>query len=559
MAARGADEQETRLGGKRAVRFVYGMEGLENIAYASSANSLVAYFSGYMNFSITRSATTLTNFIGTSLMLSLFGGFVSDTYLSRFNTCVLFGCIELLGYALLTIQAHFPQLRPIPCKDVAPSKMNECHSAGSGQVAFLFTSLYLVAFGGSGVKAALPPLGADQFNDDDPKERALLSSYFNWLWFSLIVGSLIGVIFIPWLSSNKGWDWAFAASTIAVLFAIIFLCVGKSLYRHSVPHGSSILNILQVFVVAIRNRNLPVPENADELHEIRDNEARMKTETLHRTDQLRFLDRAAIIRNNTQSASTVVTPGPWNLCTVTQVEETKILIRMIPILLSTVFMNTCASQIQIFFIQQSSTMDTHIMGLRVPNASLPAITLLFMFILVPIYDQIFIPLVRKLTGIPTGIRHLQRVGIGLLLSTISMAIAGVVETRRKSVAVQHNMVDSKDPLPMSMFWLSFQYVFLGAADVFTLVGLLEFFYAESSSGMKSLSTAISWCSIAFGYFTSTVVVEVVNKTSGGWLASNNLNKDKLNYYYWSLSLLSVLNFVFYLVCASWYRSKKVET
>jgi peptide/histidine transporter 3/4 len=139
-----------------------------------------------------------------------------------------------------------------------------------------------------------------------------------------------------------------------------------------------------------------------------------------------------------------------------------------------------------------------------------------------------------------------------------MLIAGFVETRRKSVAVEHNMVDSIEPLPMTVFWLGFQYAIFGAADMFTLIGLLEFFYAESSAGMKSLSTAISWCSVSFGFFTSTVVVEIVNKVSGGWLASNNLNRDKLNYFYWLLSIISVVNFGFYLVCASWYRYKTVE-
>ncbi|KAK9165286.1 hypothetical protein Scep_000477 [Stephania cephalantha] len=252
-------------------------------------------------------------------------------------------------------------------------------------------------------------------------------------------------------------------------------------------------------------------------------------------------------------------PGPWKLCTVTQVEETKILIRMLPIIISTFFMNTCLAQLQTFSIQQATTMDTTLLGsFHVPGPSLPVIPLVLMAMLVPIYDRIFVPIARRFTGIPTGIRPLQRVGVGLVLSALSMAIAGIMETRRKSVAIEHNMVDSTSPLPMSVFWLGFQYAIFGAADLFTLVGLLEFFYAESSVGMKSLSTAISWSSVAFGYFLSTVVVEVVNKVSGGWLASNNLNRDKLNYFYWLLAGMSALNFGFYLVCASWYKYKKVE-
>lgn len=268
----------------------------------------------------------------------------------------------------------------------------------------------------------------------------------------------------------------------------------------------------------------------------------------------RFLDRAAIIQRKNDASTTT----GWSLCTVTQVEETKILIRMLPIIFSTVFMNTCLAQLQTFSIQQSTTMNPYILGFKIPGPSIPVIPLLFTFVLIPLYDRIFVPLTRKITGVPTGIRHLQRVGIGLVLSAISMAVAGVIETRRKSVAFEHDMVDSVEPLPISLFWLGFQYAIFGAADMFTLVGLLEFFYAESSAGMKSLSTAISWCSVAFGYFMSTVVVEVVNKVSGGWLASNNLNRDKLNYFYWLLSVMSMVNFGVYLVCASWYRYKKVE-
>ncbi|XP_012071998.2 protein NRT1/ PTR FAMILY 4.5-like [Jatropha curcas] len=551
-------EQERKLGGNRAALFVYAMEGLENMAFVANAISLVTYFYGYMNFSLTKSATSLTNFMGTSFLLTLFGGFISDTYLSRFKTSVLFGCIELLGYAILTVQAHLHQLRPIPCQGVAPDNTNQCEAATGGQEAILFTGLYLVALGTSGVKSGLPSLGADQFDEKDPKGAAQLSSFFNWFLFSLTTGAIIGVTFLVWISTNQGWDWSFAICTIAVLFSIIFLCMGKSLYRNNVPKGSPFLRFIQVFVAAIRNRNHPIPDMTEELHEIHEKEIAKQDEILKRTDQFRFLDRAAILRTDSNGASTSVTPGPWRLCTVTQIEETKILIRMLPIILSTVFMNTCLAQLQTFTIQQGTTMDTNLFGFHVPAPSIPVIPLLFMFILIPIYDRIFVPFARKITGIPTGIRHLQRIGVGLVLSAISMGIAGIVETHRKSVAIKHNMVDSTEPLPMSLFWLGIQYSIFGAADLFTLVGLLEFFYAESSAGMKSISTAISWCSLAFGYFMSSVVVEVVNKVSGGWLADNNLNRDKLSYFYWLLAGMSVVNFGFYLVCASWYRYKNVE-
>ncbi|CAL1396177.1 unnamed protein product [Linum trigynum] len=550
---------QRRLGGNRAVLFVFAMEGLENMAFVANAVSLFTYFYGYMNFSITKSATTLTNFMGTAFLLSLFGGFLSDTYLSRFTTCVLFGTFEILGYVLLTVQARVHQLRPTPCNGAAAlSGGSQCEAATGGQSAMLYIGLYLIALGTSGVKAALPSLGADQFDTRNPKEAGKLSSFFNWFLFSLTVGAIVGVTIVVWVSANVGWDWGFGLCGLAVLCAVVFVSMGKSLYRMNAPSGSPFVRFAQVFVAAIRNWNVPTPRAEDELYEIKEKgKGGINGEILQRTHQFRFLDKAAamVTTNDLESPTNL---NPWRICTTTQVEETKILIRMLPIILSTVFMNTCLAQLQTFTIQQSTTMDRNFLGFQIPGPSIPVIPLLFMFLLIPLYDRVFVPLARRFTGVPTGIRHLQRIGIGLVLSAVSMAVAGIVETKRKRVAVEHGMVDSVAPLPYSVFWLGFQYAIFGAADMFTLVGLLEFFYSESSAGMKALSTAISWTSLAFGYFLSTVVVEVVNKVSGGWLESNNLNRDKLNYFYWLLSALSVVNLGAYLLCASWYRYKEVE-
>ncbi|XP_039049867.1 protein NRT1/ PTR FAMILY 4.5-like [Hibiscus syriacus] len=548
-------KQDKRVGGIKAALFVYATEGLESTAFTANAVSMVTYFIGYMNFSLTKSANTLTNFMGITFTLALLGGVLADTCLTRFTNCVLFGFLELLGYVLLTVQAHFDQLRPTPCMD----NSKQCEPASTGEAAILYIGLCLVALGTGGIKAALPLLGADQFDSKDPKEAIQLSSFFHWFMFSMTVGSLAGVTFVVWVSSNKGWDWAFGACTVLALLEILFLCIGKPFYRDNSPKGSPVIRILQVLVAAIRNRHLTIPRKEDELHEIYDKGTVVESnEIIQRTSQFRFLDRAAVHDEPSWGASASSTPGPWKLCTVTQVEETKILLRMLPIVLSTIFLSTCLAQLQTFSVQQSMTLNTHIFGFKIPAPSLPVIPLIFNLIFFAIYDRIFVPLARRTTGIPTGIRHLQRVGVGLVLSTISMAISGVIETRRKSVAYKHDMVDSNEPLPMSVFWLEFQYVVFGLADIFTLVGLLHFYHAESSAGMKGTSTALLWFSLAIGSFMSSVVVEVVNKASGGWLASNNLNRDKLNYFYWLLSALSTLNFLIFLMCASWYKYKKVE-
>ncbi|KAF1865197.1 hypothetical protein Lal_00004571 [Lupinus albus] len=78
---------------------------------------------------------------------------------------------ELGGYGLLTTKAHFHQLRPIPCKDLAPNQISQCKSTTVGQTAILYSGIYLVALGTGGTKAALPALGADQFDAKNAKRQ----------------------------------------------------------------------------------------------------------------------------------------------------------------------------------------------------------------------------------------------------------------------------------------------------------------------------------------------------------------------------------------------------
>ncbi|KAK1277107.1 putative peptide/nitrate transporter [Acorus gramineus] len=263
------------------------------------------------------------------------------------------------------------------------------------------------------------------------------------------------------------------------------------------------------------------------------------------------MDKAAIPQKDT-------TRRPWKLCTVSQVEEAKIMARMLPILLSTIIMNTCLAQLQTFSIEQGQMMDLHLGSYLFPSASVPVIPLAFMSLLIPIYEFLFIPFMRRFTGHPSGITHLQRVGVGLVLSAISMAVAGLVEVKRRNAFNDHQE-------KISLFWLSFQFGIFGIADMFTLVGLMEFFYSEAPSGMRSLSTSFSYLSLSFGYFLNSVLVKVINLVTErvapsrqGWLFGTDFNKNNLDLFYWFLAILSCINFGNYVYWAKWYKYKEEE-
>lgn len=221
-------------------------------------------------------------------------------------------------------------------------------------------------------------------------------------------------------------------------------------------------------------------------------------------------------------------------------------------------MNTCLAQLQTFSVQQGYMMNRYMGSFQVPAPSVPVIPLFFMSILIPIYEYLFVPFARKITGHPSGITQLQRVGVGLFLSIISMAVAALIEVKRRNQSLDSHMLK-----PIHVFWLAFQYGIFGIADMFTLVGLLEFFYREAPEGMKSLATSFTWLSLSFGYFLSSIFVDIINKITRkkthdkqGWLEGLYLDSYKLDLFYWFLAVLSCLNFFNYLFWASWYKYKK---
>ncbi|CAL8166029.1 unnamed protein product [Prunus armeniaca] len=533
---------DEKKGGFTASSFIFVLLALDNMGFVANMVSMVLYFMFVMKFDLAHSANTLTNFMGSTFLLSLVGGFISDTYLSRLTTCLIFGAVEILALVLMTIQAYSKDLHPkLVCKS----------SCVEGGMAFmLYASLCLLALGSGGVKGALPALGADQFNRKE--EAKSLATFFNGLMLSSTLGATIGVTAIVYVSTNVAWYWGFFISTIATFVGFAVLAIGKPFYRLQIPGDSPIIRIVQVIVVAIKNRRLPQPGSPQELYEISEKESNYSEEKIAHTDQFRFLDKAAILGKDTK-------PQQWVVCTVTQVEEVKVLTRMLPILLSTIIMNTCLAQLQTFSVQQGNAMNRYLGSFEVPAPSIPVIPLLFMSILIPIYEFFFVPFARKITNHPSGITQLQRVGVGLVLSAISMAVAGIVEVKRK------NQVHKDITKPISLFWLSFQYAIFGIADMFTLVGLLEFFYKEAPAGMKSLSTSFTWLSLAFGYFLSSIFVDVINAVTKriapskqGWLHGIDINKNNVHLFYWFLAILSCINFANYLYWASWYKYKTDE-
>ncbi|OIW07533.1 hypothetical protein TanjilG_14479 [Lupinus angustifolius] len=546
----GKPANKKKTGTWKACWFILGNECLERMAYYGMCTNLVNYLRDRFNHGNATAANHVTTWSGTSYATPLIGAFIADAYLGRYWTIAIFSTIYVFGMILLTLSASAPGLKP-------SCDANGCNPT-STQTASGFIALYLVALGAGAIKPCVSSFGADQFDETDEKERKNISHFFTWFYFSINVGGLVAFSVLVWIQVNIGWEWGFGVPSAAMVIAIIFFFGGSGFYRLQIPGGSPFTRICQVIVAAAKKSNLRVPADKSLLHETIDVESSIKgSRKLDHTNTLKCLDKAAMKTQNDIKEL----PNPWSLCTVTQVEELKSIIRMLPVWASLISFAGVYSQKYTMFVLQGNTMDQTIgPSLKIPSASLALFDTISVIFWVPVYDLIIVPCARRFTGHSQGFTQLQRMGIGLIILSISMFTAGILEYIRLDIVKKNNYYDLKT-IPVSILWQIPQYVLIGCAEVFTCIAQMEFFYGQSPDAMRSLGAALSLTTVAVGNYISTLLVTIVAKVTTtygrvGWIP-DNLNRGHLDYFYWLLSFLCFLNFLMFLWIAKSYKYKKV--
>ncbi|BAF20586.1 Os07g0100600, partial [Oryza sativa Japonica Group] len=546
----------SKSGTWRACPFILGNECCERLAYYGMSANLVNYMVDRLRQGNAGAAASVNNWSGTCYVMPLVGAFLADAYLGRYRTIAAFMALYIVGLALLTMSASVPGMKPPNCATISASSCGP----SPGQSAAFFVALYLIALGTGGIKPCVSSFGADQFDDADPREHRSKASFFNWFYMSINVGALVASSVLVWVQMNVGWGWGFGIPAVAMAVAVASFLMGSSLYRHQKPGGSPLTRMLQVVVAAARKSRVALPADAAALLYEGDKLA-CGTRRLAHTEQFRWLDRAAVVTPTTDKDDD--TGSRWRLCPVTQVEELKAVVRLLPVWASGIVMSAVYGQMSTMFVLQGNTLDPR-MGatFKIPSASLSIFDTLAVLAWVPVYDRLIVPAARRFTGHPRGFTQLQRMGIGLLISVFSMVAAGVLEVVRLRVAAAHGMLDSTSYLPISIFW-QVQYFIIGAAEVFAFIGQIDFFYDQAPDDMRSTCTALSLTSSALGNYLSTLLVVIVTAASTrggglGWIP-DNLNRGHLDYFFWLLAALSAVNFLVYLWIANWYRCKTITT
>ncbi|KAF3328012.1 Protein NRT1/ PTR FAMILY 8.3 [Carex littledalei] len=264
----------------------------------------------------------------------------------------------------------------------------------------------------------------------------------------------------------------------------------------------------QVIVAATRKFNLDLLEDESLLHNATEKSAIGKLES---TPEFRFFNKASIV-----SASDFTPAGarnPWSLCTTSQVEELKSILRLLPIWTTFILFASVNTQESTVFVEQG----------------------------------IF-------TGKDRGLSPLQRAGIGLFFAVLAMVSTAIGETKRLEVATNEGLVHEKVAVSMSILWKIPQHVLVGVGEVFNQIGLLEFFYDQAPDSMRSLCLALALLTIALGGYVTSIILTMTDLVFG-WIP-DNLNEGHLDRFFWLVSGLCMLNLAVFVYFASRYRYKR---
>ncbi|KAL7095403.1 hypothetical protein ACP275_10G021700 [Erythranthe tilingii] len=506
---------------------------------------LMAYLTNVWKLEITHASTIVTILWALLNLLPLLHLFIADFIVSDYWMVFIFSISTSAGMGFLAMSTP-PVLARITgkCSEYSP----EC--VGRGQKVLLYTSLPLIAFGVAGPAICYARVIVERRNSG-------VNNVDSWKKFWRFVNSrspanivaLIAVLGLPYINP---WSLQFGIPAICTLVATLLFSTTLSSYNRKLkPNGSPLTILIQVLVAAVSKLFYRIPKDPKELFEIQNSQLH----SVPHTTSLRCLDKAAVIIPTKPIEEQE--KNKWRLCRVTEVEETKAIVRMIPVSMTLIFCGVVNAIGFTYFMAQLDQTNPKVGRLKVPA-----------LVLVWFYretGQKCADLSAKLSDYLDVSKSASRkltsslgIVVSMILAILCCITAAKVESRRLGVVREHGLVDKPDEtVPMTMFWLLPQFLLLGAFDGLFGTGVVHFVFDQFPISMYRYLQYFYRSVLGIGHLCSILTVFAVGKISekGGkmnWF-QHDLNQSRLDKYYYTLAWLLAVNLVVFIVVAVFYR------
>ncbi|XP_038992550.1 protein NRT1/ PTR FAMILY 5.5-like [Hibiscus syriacus] len=339
------------------------------------------------------------------------------------------------------------------------------------------------------------------------------------------VGALISMSYI------KPWSIKFGIPAIFTTAATLVYVSGSCHYSREPPKGSPFTTVFRVICAATSKMFIGTGRLYERVKRSDDD----PTLFLAHTNDLRFLDKAATFVPNQHPEKQK--RNRWRLCRVTEVEETKLVIRSIGICSFFIICGLVSAIGHTYFISQAN----HLKRKKFPLLLLPY----FCDVSKSDYRNLFF-------SIKSSSKYHPPIGIGIsmILAIICCIVAAKVETKRLHVVARYGLFDKPEAeIPLSITHLIPQFMLLGALDGVFEQSVASFFKKQVPDTMTPYMAWLSEGIRGVGIISSVLSVFVVGKISQSdgkpsWF-QDTLNRSRLDRYYMTLAVLVSVNLVFY--------------
>ena len=163
----------------------------------------------------------------------------------------------------LSLSSYLFLIRPKGCGD----EQTPCGSHSKTEISLFYLSIYLTALGNGGYQPNIATFGADQFDEEDPKEGHSKVAFFSYFYLALNLGSLFSNTILGFFENEGMWTLGFWISAGSALVALLLFLAGTPRYRHFKPSGNPLTRVCQVVVSAAKKWRVRVPIGGEGLFE----------------------------------------------------------------------------------------------------------------------------------------------------------------------------------------------------------------------------------------------------------------------------------------------------
>jgi proton-dependent oligopeptide transporter, POT family len=391
------------------------------------------------------------------------GGIIADTLWGRYKTILVFSLVCLTGHIILVASS-------------TPAVLAQSDTA----LGLLVLAIVVMGLGAGAIKSNVSPMVAEQYTGKLRKETlpsgeviikspaVTIQSIYLWFYAAINFGAT-GAISASFLARDHGYWAAYLVPTCLFVMVPLVLLVGKKNYVMTPPRGSVLLETVRVLRICLKPALSINPVMS--WRSVRDDN---------------FWEPA---KPSTYAGRERPAKITWDDEFVGEVART---CSACKVFLFFPFFWLCYSQID----GNLGTMAGSMTLRGTPNDLIQNLNPISIIILIPIFDYVIYPFLRK-RGI--NFSPIKRIAAGFMVAGLAMVYAAVVQKYLYDTSPCHNFEPSacvdegKNPLhsPLNVWIIAGPYIMVGIAEIFASITSLEYAFTKAPVRMKSVVMAFA--------------------------------------------------------------------